>query len=535
MLDTSRPWISLSRLTEDRNHDKLGNDVQQKINKAWAKRMGISIAHWFNESNVSAADEHADRPLYEEALALLEEGSVGGIVVFKIDRLTRQMFEYERILRILRKTRAHIAESSTGITTDNYAGISLIRRSVESAESEIQNVKIRVEENKRERAYRGFYHGGSRRPFGFVGAKKDKHKRLKNSGKIGVKHIEPEIELLREAARRRLDGESYLDIIKDWHSRTPPVYGATGAPWNTKTLETVLTAPRMIARTVYRVTDPVTGIRKEKLRKAKWKPVLDETTWEQLRALRVTTQHKSANSAYALTGWLECGRCGHVLTGATRRYKKGDEIIGTMTYRCPSGTAYKAKGWCGRLSVLAEDVENLIAGRVLVRLAKTKNMISRVLDDDTPQTELIKVGEEIELCDRELERLAEAASEVESQKFSMTELLSYRKPFVDRRERAEARRRELVRMITLPTPQLRDYDDLSAWYEALSVGQKRELAMAHFKKVVVLPPGRSGRYFRPERVVFTPASPKELNGLVKKSLVGDFDGDAMSSELLVDH
>lgn len=529
---TDLPWASYTRLTEDRHGKKIGAKVQRRYNLAWAKRNKIEIGPELDDTNLSAFDEDTTRPDFQKALQLLRDGAIGGIVVYRIDRLTRQRSEYEEIVSIVKKTRGVVAESyEGGQTTETLAGQRALRIEVDRGAAEVESIKIRVAANKQERTRRGYYHGGGHRPYGFEGPKKAKDGRIKNSGKIGIKHVEHEVANLQEAARRRLEGESYTDIVRDWHSRTPPVYGATGAPWNTKTLETALTSPRMIARQIYRVVDEKTGKTKESLRKAKWKPVLEVGDWEKLKAMR-TTQAHAPIADYPLSGFALCGRCRMPLTGARRNYQKGGVTVGSRTYRCRSGMNDKARGHCGRLSVLADDVELVVAARVLRRIARHADLVRQVADDSEPQVELLRLSREIEHCNQELDLLA-AVGEDPKQLLSVAQMLAYRKPFLDRIEAAEVRRREITRQLDLPTPEASDYEDLQAWWELLTCGQKRRLIEEYCAEVVVLAPGRSGRYFRPERVVVTPAGAKDADGFGDDSGVGDFNGDAGLGALVV--
>lgn len=512
MIRSKKPWAAYTRLTQDRNGLKEGRKIQRRYIGGWGERAGVEIGHVFDDTNMSASDDELFRPEFEQMLAEVREGRWGGIVFFKVDRLTRNVMQFELAQKAAVKGGGYLAEAYSGRTTETPSGVQMMRHDVGIAEAEIQNLKIRVSANKQERSRKGYYHGGGHRPYGFEAPKKSKDGRVKNSGRVGVKHVQHEVDNLREAARRRLDGESFTEIVRDWHARQPPVYGATGAPWNIKTLQECLTSPRMIGKQWYRKTDPETGEVVQTLRKARWKPVLDVDTWERLVALKTTQEHAPI-ADYNLSGLALCGRCRLPLTGARRSYLKGGVRVGVRTYRCRAGMNDKARGHCGKLSVLADDVENLIAGRILARFKVTGDLAVEVIGDDEPHVELARLNTEVEHCRQELEVLASAGDDPD-QMMSASQMLAYRKPYLERIKKAEARRGEIKRQLAIPTPDAADYADLPGWWKMLSCAQQRTLIEDVFAEIVVLAPGRSGRYFRPERVVATPAGPKNANHLV---------------------
>src|SRR3954470_23172025 len=116
-LPSSQPWVELTRLTEDRNGNKVGHKAQHRDNMAWAERWGVTIGDTRKESNVSTSDENVIREVYEQILSEIGAGMWGGLLVWRADRLTRQTFEFERCLKIFKPQRALIATSYDNLTT----------------------------------------------------------------------------------------------------------------------------------------------------------------------------------------------------------------------------------------------------------------------------------------------------------------------------------------------------------------------------------------------------------------------------------
>ena len=108
---------------------------------------------------------------------------------------------------------------------------------------------------------------------------------------------------------------------------------------------------------------------------------------------------RRAPRRYALSGLLRCGKCGNTLYSAARQT--------TRRYVCLSGPDH---GGCGRLTVVAEPVEELIAKAVLYRLDTPE--LAEALAGRTAQDEaLAEVAEQLAHDRAQLEELAAAYAE----------------------------------------------------------------------------------------------------------------------------
>lgn len=509
---TDKPWLELTRLTENRDGTKLGHKVQHSANVAFAQRTGIKIGACYKEENISTSDEGVSRETWERIIAEIEAGMWGGLLVWRADRLTRQVGEFTRLHSIAKRQRTLIATSYDGVVTIDPAGYHRMVQQINDAEREISTLQIRVTANSAERKTSGMYHGGGKRPWCFEAPKKDrKTGRLINSGRIGMKQVKGEVELAIEAAERiAWQGWTYKDVIEEWHARTPPVYGSTGAPWSTTTLRNALTSPRMVGRVAVKTVEPETGKVSEKLKKARWKPVLEKRTWDQLCGLKRRATHKEGVHKYLLTPILECGRCTRRLTGCTRSYLKQGEMTPTTTYRCRSHTNDKARGSCGKLNVIAQPVEDLVKAFIFERLERTREFGAGVRQTGD-------LEEKIEQRNVDLDRLTDELKTLDGIQESPDRLpvslyLGQRRVVAADLEAARLQLSALVKQLQVPVPVGEDWNDLWDWFEQLTFGQRQKLVLAHVRNVVVLPPGRSGRYFKPERVVITASDAQEAHG-----------------------
>src|SRR5206468_6723620 len=109
------------------------------------------------------ADEEVWREDYERMLADVTASRWKGIVVWRMDRLTRLPTEFARIVKVLQKSGAYLYSVQDELDSRNDRQLSAMWDAVVSGEREIKGIKKRITANKRGRAKAGKYSGGGRR------------------------------------------------------------------------------------------------------------------------------------------------------------------------------------------------------------------------------------------------------------------------------------------------------------------------------------------------------------------------------------
>jgi hypothetical protein len=126
---------------------------------------------------------------------------------------------------------------------------------------------------------------------------------------ISVKIVDAEAEVLREAARRLLAGESARSISRDFNARASTAQD-TGRQWHANKVVEVLTRPAYAGIRAFR------SDRRESAPgdyPAIWPPIFDAETYAQLIKLREQRKRRrgshSTNAKYLLTGVAKCAGC----------------------------------------------------------------------------------------------------------------------------------------------------------------------------------------------------------------------------------
>jgi DNA invertase Pin-like site-specific DNA recombinase len=300
------------------------------------------------------------RPRWNAMIAAGKAGEFGGLLTWKLDRFARNPRDGEDLadLRVL------LDGPSTGRMDLRTAhGLSTFRKQVENAANLSHETSEKVRAAFADMLEAGYRIGGSGRLFGFEilslaeldddGTEDGGEPRLTAPAAV-VR--EDEAEVIRELARRLLDGETVQAMADDLNTRGIPT--TRGGRW----------APRNLSRTL---GNPLYGgnlaYRGETIgRLANVEPILDAETYDAVQAkLGARKRGRRVSGRYPLSGVLICASpaCPKDGTGTMAGYPRSG---GQRAYICPP-----ANGGCGQ-SVLAAPVEAMVRDEVLPAMARVE-------------------------------------------------------------------------------------------------------------------------------------------------------------------
>ena len=93
--------------TEDQAREGFSLPEQEKCLRAMCKYRGYEIYKVYKDAGISAKTGNT-RPAFEEPLQDIREKKCNTIVVLKLDRLTRSVFDWEKIIRFLEENDAYL-------------------------------------------------------------------------------------------------------------------------------------------------------------------------------------------------------------------------------------------------------------------------------------------------------------------------------------------------------------------------------------------------------------------------------------------
>src|SRR5262245_28382872 len=84
--------------TERQAEDGLGLDVQEQAIRRWANTHKHRIVAWCTDEGVSGGNGVSSRVGLPDAFDLLRDRKAGGLVVYRLDRLARDLIVQEQLL-----------------------------------------------------------------------------------------------------------------------------------------------------------------------------------------------------------------------------------------------------------------------------------------------------------------------------------------------------------------------------------------------------------------------------------------------------
>jgi site-specific DNA recombinase len=324
-----------ARISSDQAGTGLGVQRQLEDCRKLAADRGWIVAEEYVDNDISAYGGKV-RPAYARMLRDIEDGRRDAIIAYHQDRLTRRPMEWEQLVELC--DRAGLQQLST-VTSDidfgNDNGMLVARITAAVAANESARKSERIKRKIQQNVEQGKPNGGAQRPFGF------------EADKTTVR--ESEAEIIRVVADRFLAGESVRSLAA-WMTEQDVPTTSAGEAWRTPTLKQILVSGR------------IAGIRDHHgvaAGPAAWPAIIDKVQHAQILAMFQTKKvsGRRAPRRYLLSGLLACGKCGARLFSSARAESR--------RYVCLSGPDH---GGCGKLTIVAQPVEEWIAAAVLMRL-----------------------------------------------------------------------------------------------------------------------------------------------------------------------
>lgn len=295
--------------TEDQAREGFSLPEQEKRLRAMCEYKGYEIYKLYKDAGISAKTGNY-RPAFEELLQDIREKKCNTIVVLKLDRLTRSVFDLEGIMRFLEENNAYLDCANEEINTTNSNGKLVARMLTSVSQNEIERTSERTK-------------------FGLVGAIKEGHIPGKNP--LGYKRdgkklvIDP---LTKDIVKRIYDlyfeGKSYSNIATIFNQEE--VLGKTN--WRDTGIL------RIISNEIYK-GDFVSGktFNKPVYYENVVEPIVSRELWENCQVQKKKNQKSYMRTqTYIFLQKLKCPKCERILAGGASHKLKSDKWY--FYYRC---------------------------------------------------------------------------------------------------------------------------------------------------------------------------------------------------------
>jgi DNA invertase Pin-like site-specific DNA recombinase len=392
--------------------------------------------HIYVDDDVSAGGKKR-RKEFEQLLADIDSGLIRRIIIWHPDRLWRVRGDFGRLLKVCQAHQVQIESFQAGrVDFSNATARFMLGVLTEAQTFEVEHTGERWRDKHRHLAEQGLPNGGAR-SFGF------------EPGYTAIR--EDEADLIRDATKRVLAGESLRSVARDWTQRG--ILGARGKAFIGHTLWQVLVRAALSGRReVYRLDDqgrrPCMGTI---VGPAVWDAIITPQQSDDLRALLGDPDRRShvgeTSSSGPLAGLVYCGQ---PIDGGTCGGRFFSEGTRSGKMRC---------GTCKRVSIPTDPLVAYIQAGVLRRA--DSGAIEEILrqEDDS-----------------------DVRAELESVQAAITQLAT---DFAHGLMGQVESSRHTRGLATLPSP-------LRAAWGSLSPVQRRYAIGLLIERIVVLPGDRSG-------------------------------------------
>lgn len=435
-------YIRVSRVSGREGESFISPSEQRRAIEGWASLHGKTIGEVFEDLDESGKARH--RPGLDAAIARVQAGTSGGVVVAKLDRFGRSVPHLGELLAILDENEAALFTVSEGLDTSGNTGRMIATILSAVAEFEVNRQSESWYVARRNAVERGVYVGGTVPP-GYE----------KVDGRL---RPGPDAEKIREVFRKRAAGEPWR-LVADYLAS---VTGRTSSVESVRYL--------VANRTYLGEINGGAGI----VNLAGHEPLIDRRTFEAANVRRVTGHTPSGRGSGLLSGILRCSSCRYAL-----RYSMGKTRHGKprADYRCKAG-ARAAEPCPSPASVSAAAIEPYLVEEFLRRARRVA--IGGIAEESGAAEAILRVEE----AEAELRALLDS---------DLREILggdsgAFLEAVSDRQSAIAAARADLASVNRAgDTPP--DIRAVEAWPD-LSLVEQRFLLSAAFECVFVRPNGR---------------------------------------------
>ena len=297
--------------TEDQAREGFSLPEQEKRLRAMCEYKGYEIYKVYEDAGISAKTGNT-RPAFEELLQDIKDKKCNTIVVLKLDRLTRSVYDWEKIIKFLEENNAYLDCANDDINTTNANGKMISRILTSVSQNEIERTSERTK-------------------IGLAGAITSGH--IPHKAPFGYKRID-KVLVPDEATKDDIirifnlyhEGNSYQTISNIYNKEK--VLGKTN--WKDSTIL------KIIENEIYK-GDFVHGKRTNNptYYENVVEPIVSKELWEECQVQKKrNSRNYKRDKDYLFLQKLKCPKCQRILGGNATRKKNGNVYYYYQCHDC---------------------------------------------------------------------------------------------------------------------------------------------------------------------------------------------------------
>ena len=286
--------------TEDQAREGFSLPEQEKRLRAMCEYKNYEIYKVYKDAGISAKTGNK-RPAFEELLQDIKDKKCNTIVVLKLDRLTRSVYDWENIIKFLEENNAYLDCANDDINTTNANGKMISRILMSVSQQEIERTSERTK-------------------VGLSGAIKAGH--IPARAPLGYKHVDRLLvpdsltkDIIIRIFNLYFEGCTYVKIAKIYNEEK--ILGKTN--WRDTTIL------KIISNEIYK-GDYVSGKRSGNsvYYENVVEPLVSKELWEECQVQKKkNSRNYKRDKEYLFLQKLRCPKCRKILGGNATRKKNG--------------------------------------------------------------------------------------------------------------------------------------------------------------------------------------------------------------------
>ena len=335
--------------TEDQAREGFSLQEQEKRLRAMCEYKGYEIYKVYEERGISAKTGNY-RPKFEELMQDIKDKKVNTIVVLKLDRLTRSVYDWENILKFLEENDAYLDCANDDINTTNANGKMISRILTSVSQQEIERTSERTKVGLSGAIKEG--HIPHKAPFGY----KRVNKRL-------VPDESTKDEIIR-IFNLYYEGKSYHSITNLYNKEK--VFGKSN--WCDSTILKIL------GNEIYK-GDFLHGKRTKKptYYENVVEPLVSKELWEECQVQKKkNSRNYKRKEDYLFLQKLKCPKCNRILAGKATTKKNGNIYYYYYCHDCKINI--KENDIIEQFDTFINEIQeyDMIVNQTLLPMIKTK-------------------------------------------------------------------------------------------------------------------------------------------------------------------
>ncbi len=322
-----------------------------------------------------------ERPALQKLFQDIKDGKIDCIVVYKIDRLTRSLLDFSKIIELLDEHKCSFVAVTQSFNTSNSMGRLMLNVLLSFAQYERELTSERIRDKFEASSKLGIWMGGVP-PLGYDPINRE------------LVINKSEAKIIEEIYKTFIETNSVTETVriinelgyrtKTWISEKGKKY--QGVAFSKKAIRHILQNPTYAGKINH----------KGKIYQGKHKAIIKEDVWQRVQSIFTSKdEHLSAvstriSSPPLLKGIFYCGCCNARMTPSYSMKKNGTRY---RYYTCSSRTRLTSEK-CEIKTISAAEVEGLVANQILQVLDRPETVANVIATNAIDNIETTETTEE---------------------------------------------------------------------------------------------------------------------------------------------